>query len=194
MTLKLITAPADEPISLATARLHLRIDDDNTEDDNLIIAIISAARQQAEHETGRALVSQTWEQVLDYFPAVELELPKPPVSSITSIVYIDTAGVSQTLAGAAYTLDADGSPPSGWAIPAYGTSWPATLDTADAVRVRFVCGYGGAADVPAAIRQWMLMQIGALYRSREAFQTGISVAELPNRFVGALLDPFRTYF
>jgi uncharacterized phiE125 gp8 family phage protein len=191
MTLKLIAAPAEEPVSLATARLHLRIDDDNTADDDLIAAMITAAREQAEHETGRALVTQTWEQVLDAFPCVELELGKPPVASITSIVYIDSNGASQTLDDAAYTLDSDSTP--AWAIPAQGYSWPATLATANAVRVRFVCGYGGASDVPSGICQWMLLQIGAMYRSRETFQTGISVTELPGRFVGALLDPFRVY-
>ena len=66
MALIRITAPATEPIDLATAKLHCRVD--GTDEDTLIAALIVAAREQAEHETGRALVTQTWEQVHDAFP------------------------------------------------------------------------------------------------------------------------------
>ena len=91
----------------------------------LLTALISTAREQAEHELGRALITQTWRLTVDAFPCVELELGKPDVQGITSVVYTDTAGADQTLDSAAYVLDTSVSP--GWLLPAYGYTWPSTL-------------------------------------------------------------------
>ena len=82
MALIRIAAPASEPLALADAKAHCRVD--HTDDDALITALIVAAREQAEHETGRALVTQTWELVHDAFPEAFV-LRKPPVASVTSI-------------------------------------------------------------------------------------------------------------
>ena len=188
MTLKLITPPGTEPVSLAEAKLQLRAGDD---EDTLITALIVTAREAAQHELGRALITQDWERVLDAFPAAELQLGMPPVQSILQVQYVDAAGALQTLAPAAYTLDAENAQDA-FALPALGYSWPATLDTANAVRVRFRCGYGEAAAVPAAVKAWMLLRIGTLYRYREDFQQG-SLAQLPDHFTDRLLDPFRVW-
>ncbi len=188
MTLKLITAPASEPVTLAEAKVHLRCGD---EEDALLGVLIQAAREQAEHQLGRALITQTWERVIDAFPAAEIELGLPPVTSITLITYVDLAGATQTLDANLYTLDTGVDP--GWALPAAGTTWPGTLDTASAVRVRFTCGYGEAAAVPAAVKSWILLRIGTLYKLREEFVTGKSLAEIPGGYVDRLLDPYRMW-
>ena len=193
----LITAPTVEPISLSEARLHLKIDDDNTSDDTLIQMLIKAAREQAEHETRRRLITQTWDMVLDAFPAdgesIQLHSSLSGAQSITSVTYLDTSGVVQTFSSASYTLDAQTLP--GYVFPDEDVAWPSDVaDSANAVKVRVVVGYGDAgSDVPAPIRQWILMQLGALYRNREAFMAGVAVADLPGRFVDRLLDPFRVY-
>lgn len=191
MTLQLITAPAVEPVLLAAAKLHLRVD--HTADDDLITALITAAREGAEHMTGRALITQTWERVLDAFPPGGVDLGKPPVASITSITYIDAAGAEQVLDPADYTLDA--TTPSGWVLPSQALDvWPNTDDVANAVRVRFVAGYGAdGAAVPAVIRQWMLVRIGTLYKMREEMVAGVSLTALPGQYVDRLLDPYRVW-
>jgi uncharacterized phiE125 gp8 family phage protein len=189
MTLKLITAPATEPVTLAEAKVHLRCGDD---EDALLGVLIQSAREAAEHQLGRALITQTWERIIDAFPAAEIELGMPPVDAVVSVVYIDAAGDSQTLASTEYSLDADTSP--GWVLPSESAVvWPNTLDTANAVRVRFTCGYGAASDVPAAIKAWMLLRIGTLYKLREEVIAGKSLAELPGGYVDRLLDPFRVW-
>ena len=76
MTLKLITAPAAEPVLLADAKLHLRVD--HIADDDLITSLITAAREAAEHLTGRALITQTWERVLGAFPSSAPTRPALP--------------------------------------------------------------------------------------------------------------------
>ena len=184
MTLKLITAPATEPVTLAEAKVHLRCGDD---EDALLGVLIQAAREHAEHQLGRALITQTWERVIDDFPAAEIELGMPPVASITQITYIDEAGDEQTLSNTLYTLDAD--TPPGWALPAEDADWPDTLDTANAVRVRYTAGYGAAAtDVPQALRMWIALHAAAAYQAREAFnEKPLSI----NPALDGLIDPYR---
>lgn len=189
MSLKLITAPSVEPVSLEEARLHLRVDDDLTLDDPLIEALITSARQQAEHRLSRALITQTWERVLDVFPCREIELGMPTQLSVVSVKYIGVDGVEVTLDQSAYSLDADTMP--GYLLPAYGTSWPGTLDTANAVRVRFTAGFGAnASAVPESIRQWMLLHIGQWYCNRSA-SADKRHELLP--YVDGLLDPWRVW-
>ncbi len=188
MSLKLITGPAVEPISLDEAKAHCRVDD--SDNDAPLTLMIKAARSLAEARLGRALVSQLWELTLDAFPAAEVRLEKPAVLGITSVKYLDPDGVEQTMAAEDYVLDAALLP--GWLFPS--DVWPETYDGANAVKIRFTAGYGAAAsDVPNDIKAWMLLQIGALYRNREAFAAGQAVAELPGRFTDALLDAERVY-
>ena len=82
MRLKLITAPAAEPISLEGAKNHLKVD--GAEDNALISALITTARQFAERDTKRAFITQTWKIYLDSVPT-EIEIPKPPLQSVESI-------------------------------------------------------------------------------------------------------------
>lgn len=188
MTLKLITAPATEPVTVSEAKVQCRVDSDITADDGLFGTLITASRQQAEHLLGRSLITQTWERVLDAFPPAEIELGWPPILAITSVTYIDAAGDSQVLDASAYSLDSDLMP--GWLLPAYGTNWPTTLDTTGAVRVRFTAGYGSAAsDVPGAIKAWLLLKIAALYVGGD----GADHAAKMQPMVDRLLDPFRVW-
>lgn len=191
MTLRLITAPAAEPISLADAKLQCRVS--GSGEDALINLYIKAARLRCEALTESALITQTWESVLDAFPTSggALELRRPPVVSVTSVKYVaaDT-GTLTTLDPGAYTADIVTYP--GWVLPV--DSWPATADQANAVQARFVCGYGPAAtDVPEDLRAWMLLTIAQMYAQREAADmTGKSTAQ-PGRFYDSLLDPYRNY-
>lgn len=188
MALIRITAPAVEPLTLAEAKLHCRVD--GSDEDALITALIVAAREQAEHETGRALVTQTWELVHDVFPEAFV-LRRAPIQSVTSLKYLDSAtGAEQTLDPADYLLDKDSEP--GYVVPAYGKAWPATWPVPNAVRVRYVCGYGLGAAVPVAIKQWMLLAIGTMYAQRETLIAG-QAATIPDRFWAGLLDPYRLY-
>lgn len=187
MALIRIAAPASEPLDLATAKLHCRVD--GNDDDALVTALIVAAREQAEHETGRALVTQTWELVHDSFPEA-FELRKSPIQSVTSIKYLDsTTGVEQTLAPADYLLDNAREP--GYVVPGYGKAWPDSYAVPNAVRCQYVCGYGNASAVPQAIKQWMLLAIGTMYAQRETFSG--QAYSIPDRFWSGLLDPYRLY-
>jgi uncharacterized phiE125 gp8 family phage protein len=192
MSLTIISAAAAEPITLAEARAQCRID--GTDEDALLEIYIAAARGKAEHITGRRLITQTWRQTLDAFPASsDIRLEVPPVASIAQVQYVDTAGTLQTLAGSAYVLDA-ATGPAGWLLPADGTSWPSTDDVVNAVRIDIVAGYGAAGSaVPADLRAWLLLTVAYLYAQREAVDATGKSAEIPSRFVDALLDAHRVY-
>lgn len=167
MEYELVTAPATEPVSLAEAKAHLRVD--GTVEDTHIAALIADAREWAERYTRRGLVTQTWRAWAQTFPAdgCAMELLKAPVVSISSIKYVDTAGTLTTLDAAEYVLSARSQDKPARVLPAYGKAWPAAREQPDAVQVEFVCGYGAAAAVPATFKQAMLLHIGWRYEHRE---------------------------
>lgn len=185
MGLTLILAPSGEPIALAEAKLHCRVD--STEDDALITALIVAARNQAEDRTGRVLVTQKWRIDIDAFPVDTIEIPLPPLVSVESITYLDSDGTRQTLDAAEYQVVANETP--GRVLPAYGKSWPGCRVAPGSVQISFTAGYGAAVSVPQAIKQWMLLQIGHGYANRESVNVGNVVNEMP--YVDSLLDPYR---
>jgi len=133
--ISLNTAPASEPISRTEAKTHCRIE--VTDDDGLVDTLIAAAREHVEAFTARAIVAQSWDFKLDFFPAV-IPIPKPPLLSVSGIVYLDADGAAQTLASSVYTVDTDMV--AGRIFLAYGQSWPGTYGVPNAVTVSFIAG------------------------------------------------------
>lgn len=170
-------APVTEPVHLDEVRDHLRVD--ITDDDTLIEALITAAREYVEQASRRALVTQTWRYNLDQFPAAdEIELPRPPLKSVTSITYRDSDGTTHTLASSVYEVDTDSQP--GRVRLAYGEDWPSdTLAETNPVRITFVAGYGDADDVPKRWKQAILLLVGHWYENREAVMVGSIPREIP---------------
>jgi uncharacterized phiE125 gp8 family phage protein len=190
MPLVLITPPTAEPVSDIEAAEHLRVED--SDESTHIQGLIATARQYVEDYTWRALVTQTWELALDEFPSGAIVLAKGRLISVTSVKYRDAAGVEQTLDPSAYQVD-DVSEP-GRALPAPGASWPSTEDgRVNAVRVRFVAGYGDPPAVPGPIKSAMLLIIGHLYEHREMEIVGTISTPL-NFAVDALLSPYRMHW
>jgi uncharacterized phiE125 gp8 family phage protein len=178
---KVTTAPTAEPLTLAEAKAHLRVD--FTDDDTLIEALIGAARAAAEQYTNRALMPQTITQVLHCFPYptprnpyAAIRLFASPLVSLTSLIYFDADDASQDIA-----VDPDGTRSveviivdtaepatvSPWITNMPG-GWPDTRDDRpDAITIVYQAGYANAAAVPKPIKQAMLLMIGAWYERRE---------------------------
>lgn len=186
MAAKLIQVIGDEPVTLAQAKLNLRLIADSADnsahpDDALIESLITAARESAEQITGRGLIKAQWEIALPNFPAY-IELPYPPSLSVDAITYRDTDGQVQTMPSADYELDAFSFP--GRVFPVLGKRWPATGAGRNAVQVTFTTGHEG--DVPQAVVRWMLLRIGTLYEKRVDVSFGSAPAPVP--YVDRLLD------
>lgn len=180
MAHKVIVAAVTEPITLADAKLHLRVDDINGShpDDAYITALVQSARIVAEHHTQRSIAAeQTLEMALDDFPSSDcIVLERPPVQSVISVKYTDGNGVEQTFSASSYELSTYGNLSRLQLV--YAATWPTTRVQRDAVRIRYVAGYS-AATLPRSLRQAMLLLIGHWYANREAVNIGNITTELP---------------
>ena len=187
MSLSLITPPTVEPVSLAEAKLHLRVDFDD--DDALIESLISAARVAAETLTGRQICTARWMRTLDGFPCSSLRLHRCPVQSVVEISYQDQLGQWQTVDPSIYVSDLTSEPAR--ITPGFGNSWPITLPQIGVVRVVFDAGYGTPSDVPEGLKSWIKLRIGSLYAHREEMSILSKGRIDPLPFVDGLLDPYR---
>jgi uncharacterized phiE125 gp8 family phage protein len=155
---EVITEPTEEPITLALAKSFARLDDSGSPpshplDDVIEDVLIPAAREYAEDYTGLALAEKTVLLTLDEFPVGGIVLKAPPLGSVETVKYIDPDGALQTMDSLDYYIDTTQVPP--WILPAYGTAWPDTQATANAVQITYECGYA-AEDIPARAKLAML--------------------------------------
>lgn len=184
--LEIVTPPAVEPVSLAEAKLHLRVSIDD--DDTLITSLIAAARLRAEALLRQTLIATTFDWFLDGFPAsangyfnrlVRLQGPGPqwlpngaailivpnrPLVSVASVKYYDPAGVLQAVDPATYFV----STGLGSRIqPLVGHVWPVVRPQIDGVVIRYTAGYADASAVPENVKAAMKLMIGTWYEHRE---------------------------
>ena len=146
------TAPTIEPVTVAEAKRNSDYDDPYRDQD--FARWITEARKQVEHDARLSLVNQTRIRKLDAFPAENYIACKPPLVSVSSISYIDTAGSSQTFASGNYEVDTNRHVI--WL--AYEVDWPDTRDIQNAVTVTYVSGHGsGASTVPEAAKSAILL-------------------------------------
>lgn len=198
MALKLIT-PAAAIVSLQEAKRHCRAADFD-DDDAYLTSLVDVATSWIDGKDGwlgRSIGTQTWDYVLDRFPCASrkstskndgIRIPLPPLQSITSVFYVDPDTETEaTLATDQYEVDTFSEP--GWVMP--GTDgWPSTLDTINAVRIRFVAGYATA---PTPIKHAILLLVGNWYENRESV---LIDQQRPNDLpfaVDALLMPYRSW-
>ena len=200
--LQVVAPPTEEPVSVDLARLHLRVD--QTGDDALIAAYITAARSWAETYLGRALVNQQllWtmarDQVSNGSPYLSMplsllvlpmwmqwpllgqqaiELPRKPVISVDSVAYGQWGQTDTTLtAGTDYDVD-----PTTARLRIHPGS---EVLPNDHIAITFTTGYA-AGTIPQPISIAILMLTAFLYENR-----GDSGGEMPMA-AEMLLTPYR---
>lgn len=156
-------------------------------EDTLITNLITVARETCENITNRALATQTLTLSMDYFPPGNIRLPRPPLVSVTSIKYRDSAGTDTTWAAANYIVDIAKEP--GEVSLAYGIEYPLfTPYPTSAVKIEYIAGY--TTDCPLCIKQAMLLLIAHFYENREEYIVGQTIAKVP-RAVDDLLADYR---
>jgi len=141
--------------NVANASLGADAPSTNTTADSQLTAWNISAREYGETFTHRGFITQTWDDKRAGFPCDGvIWLPKAPLISVTSVTYLDTAGISQTWSNTLYTVDAPSGPKArmGCLVPNYGEVFPSTREIVNAVTIRFVAGYGAAAAVPSLIK------------------------------------------
>lgn len=186
MSLVVSSDPATDPVTVAEAKSHMRVD--TSDDDTLIEGLVTGATLYAQMYTGRAFVTQTLELRVDEFPATEIRLPKSPTQSVTSIQYVDTDGATQTWTSSEYVVDVNSKPAR--VRPGVDEDWPNARTQMDAVTVTYVAGYGAASDVPEGIKLAIKHLVAHWYENREGSTVDMKVHLVPLA-IDALLTQYR---
>lgn len=160
-------------------------------EDTIITDFIVVARDWCEKYQNRAYIDQIWELFLDDWPdGRQIDIPRPPLQSLSSLIYYGTGGTANTMTSTSYIVSgsATTSISRGRVSLAYGEVWPSeSLQPADAIKIRFKAGYGSAASsVPKRIKEAIKLLVGHWYEHREE----TDIKELPSIPYGvkALLD------
>jgi uncharacterized phiE125 gp8 family phage protein len=183
----IVTPPTVSPVSVEEAKSYLRID--HSDEDLTIQALIDTAVDYAENYTGRALITQVWEETYSEFPREGyIQIPKAPLQTIDDFEYTEANETTADFAD--YTADLFRNR----AVLNYDESWPScTLEPVEGIRIEWTCGYGDdGTDVPEAIRQAIMLLVGHWYENREPVIIGTIQSNLPFA-VQALLNPYRTW-
>lgn len=189
MNLTLTTPPAEEPVSLAVAKVHMDVDyTDHDAYISSLIATVSAHMDARDGVLGRCMVTQTWTMKLDDFPRGErpIYLPFAPTQSITSVKYYDADNALQTWDASNYEFETGDFDPC--IHVADSSSYPTTRTRRGAVVIEFVAGYGSASDVPAPLKQAILLMVSELYERREM---AVMATYVPTRTIDSLIAPYR---
>ena len=166
------TAPTSEPVTAAEQRTHMREDLNDSDNNTYIEGLITMARRYVEARANRSFVATTWALYLDEFPDV-IRLPRSPVSSVTSITYVDRTDLFSQPARI---------------TPVYGSVWPVPREVTNAVIVTFVSAY---TTIPAEAKHAIKLLAAHWYAQREQVVTGTIVAEIPMQaeaLIGILSD------
>jgi len=153
-------------------------------DDSVIDDCCKMAQEYIESETGRWLGAQTWDLFLDTFPAGDtIKIPKGPIKTVSSVKYLDSEGVEQTLSSSLYTV-AKGLD-TRIVLKKYN-QWP-TIDTVpQAVRIRVVGGWikgadlsAGETELPRELYKTLKILVAHYYEHRGLIYTGLQMREMP---------------
>jgi uncharacterized phiE125 gp8 family phage protein len=183
----LLTPPSIEPLSLDEAKAYLRVANDD--EDDLITALIAAARAHVEAATRRALVTQTWRLARDAWPSGgRIAVLPAPLRDLAAARVYDLDGTAQALDLQAFVVDTIAAPGvvsfAPWALPAPGR-------THAGIELDVVVGYGdGAGDVPKPLVLAMRILLAHWYENRGIVAAEGGAPPLPVSIAG-LLAPYR---
>jgi uncharacterized phiE125 gp8 family phage protein len=170
----------------------LTISHENIED-NWLTDAIQTAREDVEHTTRRALLTQTWYCYLDRFPDKNyITIPYGNLASVTSVKYKDSDGTETTMTVTTdYIVELNGEGCGRIVLP-YGVSWPSfTPYPSNPITIEFVCGWTAAASIPKKIKIACLMICADLYANRGEKIIGQSVVE--DKTADRLLASYRLW-
>jgi uncharacterized phiE125 gp8 family phage protein len=182
MSITIITSPAAEPLGLAEAKQFLAVVNDD--EDDLIAALIVAARETVEAASGRALIVRRVVETLDQWSFDRrgaLALSLTPVSAVYAVRVAGPDGAMATLESGGYALDAAGA--RLW----FSTPPPSPASSIAGIEIEYEAGFGAAASaVPEALRQAVRLTLSAAYEDRRG---GAALPEAARGLIGALRVP-----
>lgn len=178
-----VTASSDNrAILLFDMKRFLRVD--GAGDDDIIGSYIDTATEAVQQYLRQAILTQTFvfkadgftdgygdDRLLALGPGVHtasrpyilgggetLDLPFPPLQSVTSVVTYDRGNNASTYSASRYRVDLT----SGRIYLNEGETWPSDLRAQDAVEVTYVAGYGSGS-IPTPILEAIRMYVQSMY-------------------------------
>jgi uncharacterized phiE125 gp8 family phage protein len=177
MTLFRTSGPGAEPVTLAEAKANLKLDHDS--EDELIAALIRAAREEVESTTGVAMIDQGWRLAVDDLPASDmLHLRRGPVKEVLSVTVYGADGEASVVDPAGYQLDTLSTP-----ARLHFSQRPPDLRVMNGIEVDFVAGHGEAgADVPDLLKRAVLTLVAHWYEFRAGFGAADQPVSVPDSY------------
>lgn len=188
MAAMLLSGPASEPLMLAEAKAHLKVD--TNDEDGLIQTLITAARLHVETLTERALITQNWRLIRDAWPRGRvLQIPIGPVQAINDVRIYDDDDVVATVSAENYLVEVAGVPAR--LAMRGGRAWPKPGRALAGIEIDFTAGYGPEPQhVPASLRQAVLLLAAHWFTHREPVALGNAPLPVPGT-VDALLSAYK---
>lgn len=175
----LVTAADAEPVTLAQASEHLRVD--SLDDFSLIEALLPVAREIVEGITGRValesgwkVIAPSWADLLDGDAATAM-LHRTPLVSVESVRYYASGASTLTTMDDSDYVTIDGTEPG--MIHFMGTL-PSLESRPDAIQIEFTAGHTTTEDVPAVLKHAIKLLVAHFYETRTPIAFAAS-SEIP---------------
>lgn len=180
MNLTQTVEPTSEPLLLDDAKTFMHILE--TDEDAIIESMIISAREYAENYTNRQFEIATYELITDRIYS-GFAIPKSPVIEISSIEYMDTLGVYQTMDTANYYSYGENG-----ATKLNFETIPEFKNDKRAFKITFKAGY---ASVPSSIVSFLKVMVSTLYENREQYVVGVNINTLANPLMLKMIDMYK---
>jgi len=183
--LVITTSPPPNVVNLQDVKAYLRIESDATFDDAVINSMVETATEKVRSLTGRALLQTTYALSVNDFR--DIELPKPPFSSLVSITYIDKNGAEQNLSSDLYRID-DAEEPTVIRFDRLGDLPVLDDQNPLPITINYTSGYSNSAEIPSPIKTYIMMIVGDLYDGYRGTQS--QYAQHINPISRSLITPY----
>lgn len=161
-------------VSLPDFKQHIKWDPDDTSEDTLMTAYLSAATRQAEMFTRRVIMQADWNTYLESFCNVTLDVAPVDYDSIV-IEYYNEANVLTPLATTEYSVIDGGA--DGYIEIIFDGDKPTLYDRYEPIVVSYTAGYEEDG-VPSDIQVAIMMQAASYFENRTNEVAGTSISQV----------------
>jgi len=158
-----VSRSSDLPVDLETVKEHLKLDEDDTSEDQYLTLLIQSATNIGEFITKRDFYIKTYKVFMDTFNFCNgFELRKSPLNSVDNISYYK-GGSLVVLDSSKYYLTQSETFRSLYPV----NNWPTDVDCnrKQAVEIEFQAGYANG-ELPYDLQIALLQHITSLYENR----------------------------